>query len=79
MTGEWIEGVEIEVVTVVDREGATEYYRVGAGQVTKIEAVEKSGLHANVPYVRVYRNGVPYAEFCQHNIVGVYFKQRAPS
>jgi hypothetical protein len=48
-------------------------YIVGRGGVTRIEACQKSGLHANIPYVRVWKGEVCEAEFCQHNIVGVYF------
>lgn len=49
------------------------YYRVGHNDVTRIEACTKSGLHTNIPYVRVWKGDVCEAEFCQHNIVGVYF------
>lgn len=48
-------------------------YVVGRAGVTRIEACQKSGLHANIPYVRVWKGDVCVAEFCQHNIVGVYF------
>lgn len=48
-------------------------YAVGRNGVTRIEACTKSGLHANIPYVRVWKGEVCEAEFCQHNIVGVYF------
>jgi hypothetical protein len=51
-------------------------YFVGARSgVTRIEACQKSGLHANIPYVRVWKGDVCEAEFCQHNIVGVYFAE----
>lgn len=50
-----------------------EEYIVGLGGVTRIEACQKSGLHANLPYVRVWDGDTCLAEFCQHNIVGVYF------
>jgi len=53
-----------------------ESYRVGYDGVTWIEACTKSGMHANIPYVRVWRGDVAVGEWCQHNIVGVYF--RAP-
>ena len=48
-------------------------YRIGLNGVTRIEACTKSGLHADIPYVRVWKGDVCEAEFCQHNIVGVYF------
>lgn len=69
-------------------DGVTEYidadhepsgYRVGRGGVTLIEACTKSGLHADMPYVRVWADKVCLAEFCQHNIVGVYFAAPAPA
>lgn len=49
------------------------FYSVGRNGVTRIEATQKSGLHANIPYVRVWKGDVCEAEFCQHNIVGLYF------
>lgn len=49
------------------------YYTVGQEDVTGIEACEKSGLYANLPYIRVWQGDDCIAEFCQHNIVGVYF------
>ena len=54
-----------------------ESYRVGYEGVTRIEACTKSGMHANIPYVRVWRGDVAVGEWCQHNIVGVYFKEPA--
>lgn len=50
-----------------------EQYNVHSGGVTRIEACQKSGLHADLPYVRVWAGDTCLAEFCQHNIVGVYF------
>lgn len=52
-------------------------YRVGEAGITRIEACTKSGLHANIPYVRVWKGDVCLAEFCQHNIIGVYFDAQA--
>lgn len=63
-----------EIDVYLSEEGST-FYRVGDKGVTRIEACTKSGLHANVPYVRVWKGEVCEAEFCQHNIVGVYFAQ----
>ena len=48
-------------------------YRVGGNGVTRIEACTKSGMYADIPYVRVWKGDVCAGEFCQHNIVGVYF------
>ena len=60
----------IEIDTIPDSQAT---YRVGRAGVTRIEACTKSGLHADIPYVRVWAGDVCLAEFCQHNIVGVYF------
>ena len=70
---EHLEGVTIDLIeidTIPDVQGS---YRVGRSGVTRIEAFTKSGLHADIPYVRVWAGDSPLAEFCQHNIVGVYF------
>lgn len=48
-------------------------YQVGRNGVTRIEACTKPGLHCDIPYVRVWAGDICRAEFCQHNIVGVYF------
>lgn len=61
---------EIDYV-VVDNDDT--YHRVGRNGVTRIEACTKSGPHADIPYVRVWAGEVCLAEFCQHQIVGVYF------
>lgn len=64
----------IEIDTIPEVQGQ---YRVGFSGVTRIEATTKSGMHANIPYVRVWAGDVCLAEFCQHNIVGVYFAKPA--
>lgn len=60
----------IDIDTIPGVEGC---YIVGRSGVTRIEACTKSGLHADIPYVRVWAGDICQAEFCQHNIVGVYF------
>lgn len=60
----------IEIDTIPEVFGS---YTVGVGLTTRIEACTKSGMHADIPYVRVWFGDVCAAEFCQHNIVGVYF------
>jgi hypothetical protein len=52
----------------------SDFFQVGYEGVTRIEACTKSGMYANIPYVRVWKGDVAVAEFCQHQIVGVYFK-----
>lgn len=64
---------EILSILVVENERKSEGYEVGKRGVTKIEAFTKSGMHADIAYVRVYKDGQPHSEFCQHNIIGVYF------
>ncbi len=64
----------IEIDTIPDVQAC---YAVGRNGVTHIEACTKSGLHADIPYVRVWKGDVCEAEFCQHNIVGVYFAESA--
>lgn len=64
---------EIQSILVVENDRVSESYQVGTNSVTRIEAFTKSGMHADIAYVRVYKNGVPHSEFCQHNIIGVYF------
>lgn len=64
---------EIDSILVSDTPNGTEVYQVGKNAVTRIEAFTKSGMYADIAYVRVYKNDIPHSEFCQHNIVGVYF------
>lgn len=61
-----------EIDVYLSEESAT-FYRVGKDGVTRIEACIKPGVYSNIPYVRVWKGDVCEAEFCQHNIVGVYF------
>lgn len=68
----------IHAITICAHPEAEETYIVGITGVTRIEACTKSGLHADLPYVRVWKGDVCKAEFCQHNIVGVYFGEVAP-
>lgn len=58
----------------IDDEGS---HTVGRNGVTRIETCTKSGLHADIPYIRVWNDDVCIAEFCQHNILGVYFSSEA--
>lgn len=68
----------ITAITVFEFEGGAEVYTIGRGGVTRIEATTKSGLHSDIPYVRVYKGELAVAEFCQHNILGVYFGEAKP-
>ena len=69
-----IRGIDV----YIDADNDPVFYVVGRAGVTRIEACQKSGLHANIPYVRVWNDEVCLAEFCQHNIVGVYFAPAEP-
>lgn len=63
-----IDGIVLDAV-----EGSQEAFWVGRNSVTRIEPTEKSGMYSSIPYVRVWADDVCLAEFCQHNIVAVYF------
>ncbi|WP_300573442.1 hypothetical protein [Phenylobacterium sp.] len=63
----------VQPIRAVDTHADGHGYAVGVDGVTRIEACTKSGLHADIAYVRVWRGEVCEAEFCQHNIIGVYF------
>jgi len=64
----------IKSITIVEWSDGWEGYRVGQKGVTRIEAVTKSGMHANIPYIRVWTGDTCLMEVCQHNIMGVYFE-----
>lgn len=66
----------IEIDTIPESQAA---YIVGQNGVTRIEACIKPGVYSNIPYVRVWKGEACEAEFCQHNIVGVYFDHGAGS
>lgn len=57
-----------------DETGNPREFIVGRAGVTRIEACTKSGLHADIPYVRVWSDQQAVAEFCQHSLSGVYFE-----
>lgn len=77
MTQEHLNGPTIRSITVCEEGSGDNYmfegYSVGRDGVTRIEVLTKSGMYTDLPYVRVWKGERPYAEFCQHNIVGVYF------
>lgn len=68
-----------EIDVFIDADNDPLFYRVGRESVTRIEACTKSGMHADIPYVRVWAGDQCLAEFCQHNIVGVYFETEKTS
>ena len=51
-----------------------EAYPDGHDGITAIEACTKSGMYADIPYVRIWKEDIAVAEFCQHQLAGVYFK-----
>lgn len=55
----------------------SEMWIVGHGGVTRIEATTKSGMHADIPYIRIWKGDVAAAEYCQHNIIGIEFDDSA--
>ncbi len=65
---------EITCIEVPDAESANNLGSFTVGRnCTRIEACTKSGMHADIPYVRVWKGDIAIAEFCQHYIIGVYF------
>jgi hypothetical protein len=70
---------EIDSITITHTACSGEQYTVGVGGVTRIEAAIKSGAMSYVPYVRVWRGDEVFAEFCQHNIIGVYYSSKMKS
>lgn len=72
---EWRDtSAEIDCITFrdVDGEGLS---RVGSEGVTRIEKHTKSGMHSDIAYVRVWVGDHLRAEFCQHGLTGVFFKE----
>lgn len=64
--------VDQEIVMVEVSEDSV--YRVSASSgITRIEACTKSGMHADIPYVRIWRGDTCLAELCQHNILALHF------
>lgn len=63
----------IKAIDIDSIPGVEGNYVVGRAGITRIEACEKSGMYSPIPYVRVWAGEHCVAEFCQHNIVGVYF------
>lgn len=54
------------------------WYGVGVHGVTRIEATTKSGMHADIPYIRVWAGEMAVAEFCQHSVISVLFSRWPP-
>lgn len=65
-----------QAIRAIDTTAGGGGYIVGTGGVTRIEACVKSGMYSNIPYIRVWKGEFCEAEFCQHNIIGVYFGDR---
>jgi len=57
-------------------EGFSPAYYVGSDGVTRIEKTTKSGMYANIPYVRVWAGDSALAEFCQHQLTAIFFADR---
>ena len=56
-----------------DEHGNPKEYIVGRGGITRLEATTKSGMHADIAYIRVWSGELAVAEFCKHSLSGVYF------
>lgn len=56
-------------------ENGEEGFTVGSNGVTRIEQTVKSGMYADIPYLRVWRGEYCLGEYCQHNIMGITFSE----
>ena len=65
----------IKCIEFMDGPESFASFSVGSN-CTRIEATFKSGLYSNIPYIRVWRDDVALAEFCQHTLSGVYFSDQ---
>ena len=70
---------EIRCVVVYRFEHDEQIWHVGVAGVTRIEACTKSGMFADIPYIRIWNNDKCLAEYCQHHICGVEFGRVAAS
>ena len=68
-----VTGQEISVIYWAAPEGVCPYFRVGTDGVTRIEKTKKSGMHADIAYVRVWAGDQVISEFCQHQLSAVFF------
>ncbi len=48
-------------------------YGVDVDGVTEISETTHPGQYIDIPYVRVWKGEYLFAEFCRHNIVGVFY------
>jgi len=62
-----------EIIEYIDADNDPAGFKVGRCGITRIEETSKPGFHCDIPYIRVWAGDYLRAEFCQHNIVGVYF------
>lgn len=71
---EWPGVGEIVAIVWCDLGGECVEKVVGTAGVTRIEKTVKSGLHSDLPYVRVWAGDVVQSEHCQHALTGVFFR-----
>ena len=50
-----------------------EVCKVGRNGITRIEATTKSGMYANIAYMRAWKGDVAVLEVCHHHLSGVEF------
>ena len=78
MTSHW-PNAPIESIVVVwddhERSIGGIAWMVGVDGVTSIEATQKDGEYASIPYVRVWRGEHAAAEYCQHALREVRFAE----
>ena len=75
---------EIQSVTFSDLDG-DQFYGVGQEchmdpprTVTEIKKITKPGEHALIPYLQVWADDLLLAEFSQHSLSGVFFRNPKP-
>lgn len=73
-----IDPAQRSIRMVVASDIKNEVYRLGMSGVTHIEETIMPGLYGNLPYIRIWKGDIVYAEFCQHGIYGVYFDEPNP-
>lgn len=65
----------VTFISFISGESEYEEFEVGRSGVTEISITWKGNSSTgalDVPYVQVWKGDTCFAEFCQHNIIGVY-------
>lgn len=70
---DWPHDRSINRICLGRGDGWESWISVGFEGVTRIEQTEKHGEYAMIPYVRAWKGEIPFAEFCQHKLFGIYY------